>query len=75
MNNNPEILAEAIQTVLRKNGYENGYEMLKELTRGKKVAVEELKAFISKLDISDVDKENLLNLTPETYVGLAPKLI
>ena len=75
LNNNPEILAEAIQTVLRKNGYENGYEMLKELTRGKKVAVEELKAFISKLDISDVDKENLLNLTPETYVGLAPKLV
>lgn len=75
LNNNPEILAEAIQTVLRKNGYENGYEMLKELTRGKRVTVEELKEFISNLDINEKDKNNLINLTPETYVGLAPKLI
>lgn len=75
LNNNPEILAEAIQTVLRKNGYENGYEMLKELTRGKRVTVEELRIFISNLDINENDKNNLMNLTPETYIGLASELV
>lgn len=73
--NNPEVLAEAIQTVLRKNGCNNAYEQLKELTRGKRVSLEDIKEFIQKLEIDDVDKERLLNLTPESYIGLADKLV
>ncbi len=75
LNKNPEILSEAVQTVLRKNGYENGYEMLKELTRGKKITLDDLRKFISELDIDQNDKERLLNLTPENYLGLASSLV
>ena len=71
---NPEVLAEAIQTILRKNNIENAYEKLKELTKGKKVSLEELHAFISNLEINEDDKEMLLGLTPEKYTGLAEKL-
>ena len=74
LDNNPEVLAEAIQTVLRKNKYDNGYELLKEFTRGKKVTLEDLKGFINTLEIDEQDKERLLNLTPSTYLGLAEKL-
>ena len=75
LNNNPEVLAEAIQTVLRKNGYNNAYELLKELTRGKKVNLDSMRAFVKTLEIDEKDKEVLLNLTPETYTGLADKLV
>mgnify|MGYP003293671615 CR=1 FL=1 len=75
LNNNPEVLAEAIQTVLRKNGYDNAYELLKELTRGKKVNLDSMRAFVKTLEIDEKDKEVLLNLTPETYTGLADKLV
>lgn len=75
LNNNPEVLAEAIQTVLRKNGYGNAYELLKELTRGKKVNLDSMREFIKTLEIDEKDKEILLNLTPESYTGLADKLV
>ena len=74
LDNNPEILSEAIQTILRKNGNENGYELLKELTRGKKVTLEELRDFIQKLEIDENDKERLLKLKPQNYIGLAEKI-
>lgn len=74
LKNNPEVISEAIQTVLRKNGVANGYEMLKELTRGKRVSLEEFKKFISRLEINKEDKEMLLKLTPENYIGLANKI-
>ena len=74
LDNNPEILSEAIQTILRKNGNENGYELLKELTRGKKVTLEELRDFIQKLDIDENDKERLLKLKPQDYIGLAEEI-
>lgn len=70
----PEVLAEAIQTVLRKNGYNNAYEILKELTRGKVVTLEEIRKFVSNLEINEKDKEILMNLTPEKYIGIAEKL-
>ncbi len=69
-----EVLAEAIQTVLRKYGQVDAYDTLKKLTRGKKVTKEILQKFIKNLDISDEDKNNLLNLTPLNYIGLANKL-
>lgn len=67
-----EILAEAIQTVLRKNGIPEAYDKLKELTRGKMVKREDIITFVESLDtISNEDKERLLKLTPEKYIGLA----
>lgn len=71
LQNTPEVLAEAIQTILRKNGYENAYEVLKELTRGKNISLEAIRDFVNNLNISQNDKEMLLNLTPENYLGLA----
>lgn len=71
----PEVLAEAIQTVLRRENYPEPYEVLKGLTRGKKeITLESLYAFIDTLDIGDEIKAELKALTPETYVGVAGKL-
>lgn len=71
LENNSEILAEAIQTILRKNGYNNAYDILKEMTRGKEITLDEMKEFINTLNINEYDKENLLKLLPTTYIGLA----
>lgn len=75
LDNNPEVLAEAIQTMLRKNGYNNAYEMLKELTRGKEVTLDSMREFVASLDITNTDKDKLLELTPTNYVGLSSKLV
>lgn len=72
---NAAILAEAIQTVLRKNGYSDAYEQLKELTRGKEITLSSIREFVSNLQIDEQDKARLLELTPETYIGLASKLV
>ena len=74
LDNHWEILAEAIQTVLRKNGGDDAYEKLKKLTRGHSINQKTLKTFIEGLDISKRDKETLLSLTPHNYYGLASKL-
>ncbi|AJF60867.1 Adenylosuccinate lyase [archaeon GW2011_AR15] len=71
----PEILAEAVQTVLRKHGKKDAYEKLKELSRGKNISMEKLRDFIKKLDIEKKDKDRLLKLEPEDYTGLADKLV
>lgn len=75
LNSNVSIISEAIQTVLRKNGYVNAYETLKELTRGKEVTPEIIKNFILGLNIPEEDKIALLKLTPTNYLGLASKLV
>ena len=75
LDNHYEVLSEAIQTVLRKNKIPNGYEMLKELSRGKKITKEEIKEFIEKLDINEDDKKELLQLTPENYIGLCEQIV
>jgi adenylosuccinate lyase len=67
----PEVLAEAIQTVLRVADVEMPYEKLKALTRGKQVTLEDLAAFIDGLDISPEMKARLKALRPENYTGLA----
>ena len=74
LDNHWEILAEAIQTVLRKNGKDDAYEKLKELTRGHSINQKTLKIFIESLNISKRDKKTLLSLTPHNYYGLATKL-
>ena len=74
LNNTPEVLAEAVQTILRKNGYDNAYETLKGITRGKNITIETIRDFIKNIEIEKKDKEILLKLTPENYTGLAGKL-
>ena len=72
LNHNWAILAEAIQTVLRKEGYPKPYEALKALTRGQSVIDQaHLQNFIRKLDVSAEVKERLLELRPDTYIGNA----
>lgn len=66
-----EVLAEPIQTVMRRYGIEKPYEKLKDLTRDQSINAEILHNFINSLEIPDVDKKQLLNLTPATYIGNA----
>ncbi|MCF7836131.1 adenylosuccinate lyase [Candidatus Gracilibacteria bacterium] len=75
LRDNPEVLAEAIQTILRKNGEPQAYEKLKKLTRGEKLSVERIRKFVTELKIPTADKKRLLELTPEKYVGIAIKLV
>ena len=69
-----ELLAEPIQTVMRRHGIENSYELLKELTRGRAVDRATLARFIESVAIPREEKDALLALTPATYVGAAEKL-
>ncbi|MEN9725603.1 MAG: hypothetical protein RLZZ98_1112, partial [Pseudomonadota bacterium] len=75
LNNSWEVLAEPIQTVMRRYGIENPYEQLKELTRGKDgINQASLQTFIQTLAIPAEAKQYLLNLTPATYIGKANEL-
>jgi len=71
---NWELLAEPIQTVMRRFGIANPYEKLKELTRGQRVSREGMQAFVQSLDIPDAAKAELLQLTPWGYTGKAAEL-
>ena len=66
-----ELLAEAVQTVMRRYGIDQPYEKLKKLTRGQKVTQKSMKQFINTLDIPKQEKQRLLALTPERYTGNA----
>ena len=74
LENHPEVITEAIQTILRREGVEMPYEQLKTLTRGKKITIEDLHKFIDQLDVTDAVKAELKKITPENYIGLAAKL-
>jgi len=69
-----EVLAEPIQTVMRRHGLPNPYERLKELTRGKAITREAVRAFIETLEIPAADRERLLAMTPASYTGHAVAL-
>jgi adenylosuccinate lyase len=69
-----EVLAEPIQTVMRRYGLENPYEQLKELTRGRAIDGQSLREFVQNLDIPAAAKERLQRLTPGTYTGMAAEL-
>lgn len=69
-----EVLAEPVQTVMRRYGLENPYEQLKELTRGKGINEEGLREFITGLDLPEKPKADLLAMTPRSYIGLAVQL-
>jgi adenylosuccinate lyase len=68
---NWEVLAEPIQTVMRRYGIEKPYEKLKELTRGQRITQTELQAFVDRLEIPESAKESLKRLTPMSYIGNA----
>ena len=69
-----EVLAEPVQTVMRRHGLPNPYEQLKALTRGHGITQESMRAFIASLDLPEHDKSRLLMLTPGEYTGLAAQL-
>ena len=69
-----EVLAEPVQTVMRRYGVENPYEQLKELTRGKGISKEGLREFIETLAIPREAKDHLLAMTPANYIGTAAQL-
>jgi adenylosuccinate lyase len=81
LDDNWEVLAEAIQTVIRaevaagSSTIEDPYALLKGLTRGRRVGAAELAEFVGSLEISDQAKKRLIELTPRTYTGVAGKLV
>ncbi|TVO39524.1 adenylosuccinate lyase [Vibrio algivorus] len=74
LDKNWEVLAEPVQTVMRRYGIEKPYEKLKELTRGKRVDGEGMRTFIDGLDIPQEEKDRLKQMTPANYIGDAVKL-
>ena len=75
LEDNWEILAEAIQTVMRRYNVPNAYEQMRDMTRGMRVDADTLRKFIKQIDIPQEAKKELLLLTPETYTGLAAQLV
>ena len=81
LDHNWEVLAEAIQMVMRAEaiagveGMEDPYERLKELTRGHRVDAARLKEFVAELGLSADAEKRLSELTPATYIGIAPELL
>ncbi len=69
-----EVLAEPIQTVMRRHALPNPYERLKELTRGKAITKESIQAFVQTLELPEEDKARLLAMTPGNYIGKAVEL-
>ena len=65
------MLAEAVQTVMRRHGLPSPYEQLKALTRGQGINAGSMREFIASLDLPDAERQRLLDLTPGSYTGLA----
>lgn len=66
-----EVLAEPIQTVMRRYGIPEPYEKLKEMTRGQAVTKDSIRQFIEDLDLPEAARSSLLKLTPHSYIGEA----
>ncbi len=75
LNNNWEVLAEPVQTVMRRFGIEKPYEKLKELTRGKRVDGDSMREFIMTLELPEQAKAQLCQMTPASYIGRAVSFI
>ncbi len=75
LNKHPEVLAEAIQTVMRRYGIEHPYEKLKDLTRGEPLTLDALRKFIAIQPLPDDVKKRLMSMTPADYTGLATHLV
>ena len=74
LDQNQAVLAEAIQTVMRRHGIEEPYEKLKALTRGQEINAERLRTFVDGLDLPEAVKAELGGLSPDRYIGLAAEL-
>ena len=74
LDEHPEVIAEALQTILRSEGVDVPYEQLKELTRGRKVSLDDFAEFIDRLKVDDKTKKRLKSIRPENYIGLAEKI-
>ncbi len=74
LNNNWEVLTEAVQTIMRYEGINDAYEQLKKMSRGNKLDKNSYIEFVKNLEISTSSKSKLLNLTPSKYIGLSKKL-
>ena len=75
LDSNWEVLAEPIQTVMRRYGIEKPYEKLKELTRGRRVDADGMRQFIDTLELPDDVKVELKKMTPANYIGRAITLV
>ena len=71
LNQNWEVLAEPIQTVMRRYGVDQPYEKLKALTRGQKIDAQIIRAFVQSLDIPEHARQQLIDMTPDSYIGNA----
>jgi len=75
LQNNPQVITEVIQTILRKHGRVDAYELVKRESRGKKVTLEDLRLFVTRLEVDDNVKQEILTvMDPEKYTGLASRL-
>ncbi len=72
---NSEVIGEAVQTILRREGHTDAYERVKELTRGRRTSLEEFRELFAELDVDDRTREQLFELTPANYIGLADELV
>jgi adenylosuccinate lyase len=74
LNEFPEILAEPIQTILRREGVEDPYDMLKELTRGKRITIDDISKFVDSLKVSESVKNEMKSLDATQYIGEAKRI-
>ncbi|WP_135302228.1 adenylosuccinate lyase [Haloarcula amylovorans] len=74
LDSTPEIIGEAVQTILRREGYEDAYEQVKKATRGREVAIEDFREMFADLDVSEDVRAELDALTPAGYTGIAAEL-
>ncbi|EMA53701.1 adenylosuccinate lyase [Halococcus salifodinae] len=72
---NPEVIGEAVQTILRREGHTDAYERVKELTRGRRTSLEDFYDLFDDLDVSEATREELHALTPAGYTGVASDLV
>jgi len=72
---NPEVIGEAVQTILRREGHTDAYERVKDLSRGERATLEDFRDLFADLDVDESVREELAALTPETYTGLAAELV
>lgn len=75
LQNAPEVLTEAVQTVMRANGITDAYDQLKAFSRGQALTLTQVQEFIDQIDIDEADKARLKKLTPETYFGASIELV
>ncbi|HYF10210.1 MAG TPA: adenylosuccinate lyase [Candidatus Paceibacterota bacterium] len=74
LNAHPEVLTDAYQTLMRRYGVKDPYALLKDLSRGQRITLEDLHAFVRGLNLPEEAKQKMLQLTPRAYTGLAPQL-